>query len=108
MFRPESPPCSPLNPAAPGAPPIAPGGLSRLLPEERRSRLYAKQLVLRLRRSRSPVTNQAAINGYLSMVLGIERDMFFQPEFASVSTVRASRDLYAVRAVNDCAHLYRE
>jgi broad specificity phosphatase PhoE len=51
------------------------------------------------------VTNQAAINAYLSMVLGIERDMFFQPEFASISTVRVLRDLYAVRAINHCAHL---
>ena len=54
------------------------------------------------------VTNQAAINAYLSMVLGIERDMFIHPEFASVSTVRVVRDLYAVRAINDCAHLNRE
>jgi probable phosphoglycerate mutase len=54
------------------------------------------------------VTNQSAINAYLSMVLGIERDMFFQPEFASVSTVRILRDLYPVRAINDCAHLTTE
>jgi probable phosphoglycerate mutase len=54
------------------------------------------------------VTNQAAINAYLSMVLGIERDMFFQPEFASVSTVRVLKDLYAVRAINDCGHLRSE
>jgi probable phosphoglycerate mutase len=51
------------------------------------------------------VTHQANINAYLSMVLGIERDMFFSPEFASISTVRILRDLYGVRGMNDHAHL---
>lgn len=51
------------------------------------------------------VTHGANINAYLSMVLGIERDMFFNPEFASISTVRILRDLYGVQGVNDHAHL---
>jgi hypothetical protein len=52
----ESPMLSTLNPAAPGASPIAPGGLSRGPSQKRLSRLYAKQLVSRLRRSRSLVS----------------------------------------------------
>jgi hypothetical protein len=51
------------------------------------------------------ITHPPIINAYLSMVLGIERDMFFQPEFTSVSTVRVLNDLYAVRGINDYAHL---
>ncbi len=51
------------------------------------------------------VTHQSVINAYLSMVLGIERDMFFQPQFTSISTVRIARDLYAVQSLNDCSHL---
>ena len=51
------------------------------------------------------VTHQANINAYLSMVLGIERDMFFRPEFTSISTVRIVRDLYGVQGMNDHAHL---
>jgi broad specificity phosphatase PhoE len=51
------------------------------------------------------VTHQAIINAYLSMVLGIQRDMFFRPEFASVSTLRVLGDLYAVQDLNDHAHL---
>jgi len=51
------------------------------------------------------VTQGANINAYLSMVLGIERDMFFQAEFTSISTVRIRRDLYGVQGLNDYAHL---
>jgi hypothetical protein len=55
----ESPMLSTLNPAAPGASPIAPGGQSRRLTQDRLSRLYAKQLVSRLRRCRSSVPKGA-------------------------------------------------
>jgi broad specificity phosphatase PhoE len=51
------------------------------------------------------VTHPPVINAYLSMVLGIERDMFFQPEFTSISSVRILRDLYSLRTINDRAHL---
>ncbi len=51
------------------------------------------------------VTHAGAINAYLSMVLDIDRDMFFFPEHASVSSVRVMRDLYSVRDINDRAHL---
>ncbi len=51
------------------------------------------------------VTHSSLINAYLSMVLDIPRDYFFNPEPSSVSTVRFHNDLYAVRAVNDTAHL---
>jgi broad specificity phosphatase PhoE len=51
------------------------------------------------------VTHSSLINAYLSMVLDIPRDMFFAPEPTSVSVVRSHNDLYAVRAINDTAHL---
>jgi probable phosphoglycerate mutase len=54
------------------------------------------------------VTHQANINAYLSMVLGIERDMFFSPEFTSISTVRILRDRYGVHGLNDHAHLFSD
>jgi broad specificity phosphatase PhoE len=51
------------------------------------------------------VSHSSLINAYLSMVLDIPRDVFFSPEPTSVSVVRSHNDLYAVRAVNDTAHL---
>ncbi len=51
------------------------------------------------------MTHQANINAYLSMVLGVERDMFFRAEFTSISTVRILRDLYGVQGLNDYSHL---
>ena len=45
------------------------------------------------------------INAYLSMVLDIQRDMFFLPEHASISVVRVLRDLWAVQNINDFSHL---
>jgi probable phosphoglycerate mutase len=51
------------------------------------------------------VTHAGVINAYMSMVLGIERDMFFLPEHASISVLRVMRDLYAVQNLNDYSHL---
>ncbi len=53
------------------------------------------------------VTHDSVINAYLSMVLGIERDMFFMPRHASLSVVRVLRDLYGVQNVNYCSHLMK-
>jgi 2,3-bisphosphoglycerate-dependent phosphoglycerate mutase len=51
------------------------------------------------------VTHSSVINAYLSMVLAIPRDVFFAPDHASISVVRQSGDLYAVRGLNDTQHL---
>ena len=51
------------------------------------------------------VTHASVINAYLSMLLGIARDQFFAPEFASISVVRWQEDMYAVRSLNDVSHL---
>lgn len=51
------------------------------------------------------VTHASLINAYLSMVLDIPRDLFFAPDFASISAVRYHDDLYAVRTLNDTTHL---
>ena len=53
------------------------------------------------------VTHASAINAYLSMLLCIPRDQFFTPEHASVSLVRWRDDRYALRSLNDVAHLHR-
>jgi hypothetical protein len=46
------------------------------------------------------VTDTSVINAYLSMVLDIPRDLFFQPGPASISCVRIKGDAYAVRYLN--------
>lgn len=51
------------------------------------------------------VTHAGVINAYLSMVLDIQRDMFFLPEHASISVLRVLRDLWAVQNINDFSHL---
>ena len=51
------------------------------------------------------VTHAGVINAYLSMVLDIQRDMFFLPEHASISVLRVLRDLHAVQSINDFSHL---
>ncbi len=51
------------------------------------------------------VCHSGVINAYLSMLLGIQRDVFFMPAHASVSTIRSSGDRYAVVQLNDTAHL---
>jgi len=51
------------------------------------------------------VTHRGVINAYLSMVLDIGRDMFFLPEYASISVLRFHGDLHAVQNLNDVAHL---
>jgi len=53
------------------------------------------------------VTHEAVMNAYLSMVLGVDRDMFYMPQHASISTVRLLRDTYGVQNLNDCSHLMR-
>jgi broad specificity phosphatase PhoE len=53
------------------------------------------------------VAHGGVINAYLSMVLAIQRDMFFLPTHTSISSVRVLRDLYSVRSLNDATHLPR-
>jgi probable phosphoglycerate mutase len=51
------------------------------------------------------VSHGGVINAYLSMRLGIQRDMFFMPEHSSISIVRVLDDLSALHSLNDHAHL---
>jgi probable phosphoglycerate mutase len=51
------------------------------------------------------VTHAGVINAYLSTLLDIQRDMFFLPEHASVTIVRALKEIRAVQNLNDYAHL---
>lgn len=51
------------------------------------------------------VTHASVINAYLSALLGIQRDLFFAPDYASITVLRSLGDLYALRRLNDIAHL---
>ncbi|HWC30693.1 MAG TPA: histidine phosphatase family protein [Dehalococcoidia bacterium] len=51
------------------------------------------------------VTHSSVINAYLSMLLGVSRDLFFAPDHASISAVRHQNDTYALRYLNDTSHL---
>jgi broad specificity phosphatase PhoE len=51
------------------------------------------------------VAHGGVINAYLSTLLSIPRDMFFLPEYTSITTVRVQDDLYALQGLNDYNHL---
>ena len=51
------------------------------------------------------VGHATAINAYISMVLDVQRDVVFMPDYASMSIVRSARDQYSVRALNETGHL---
>jgi broad specificity phosphatase PhoE len=51
------------------------------------------------------VTHTSVINAYLSMVLDIPRDVFFAPDYASLTTLRVSEGQYALQGLNDTSHL---
>lgn len=50
------------------------------------------------------VTHASVINAYLSMIWDINRDIFFLPDYTSISSLRAG-DRYAVQMLNDASHL---
>jgi 2,3-bisphosphoglycerate-dependent phosphoglycerate mutase len=57
-------------------------------------------------RSVAAVCHGGVINAYLSTMLGLERLMFFEPGYTSISRVRASRSgARSVVSVNETAHL---
>lgn len=51
------------------------------------------------------VTHSSVINAYLSALLAVPQDVFFAPEHTSISCVRSLGELFAVRSLNDTAHL---
>jgi probable phosphoglycerate mutase len=52
------------------------------------------------------VCHGAVINLYIGHVLGLDRLLWFEPNYASISRVRASRDgVRSVVSVNETAHL---
>ena len=51
------------------------------------------------------VTHGGVINSYFGQVLGIEEDMFFLPENASINTVMAEGEARRVRFLNDTRHV---
>jgi broad specificity phosphatase PhoE len=73
----------------------------------RRRSILALERILAVNPARriAVITNSGVINAYLSMVLAIPRDMFFSPDYASISVVRQSGDLYGLRGLNDTQHL---
>lgn len=51
------------------------------------------------------VTHGGVINAYLGHVLGLDQDMFFLPDHASINTVRIEDGRPEVRFLNDVRHL---
>jgi broad specificity phosphatase PhoE len=51
------------------------------------------------------VTHGGVINAYLGHVIGLQQDMFFLPENASISTVDVDGNQRRMRYLNDVAHL---
>ncbi len=57
-------------------------------------------------RSVAAVCHGGVINAYLSTMLGLERLMFFEPGYTSISRVRASRSgARSIVSVNETSHL---
>jgi len=84
---------------------LAPGGESG--PQLRRRVVAAIEGIL----ERHPaddvlvVTHGGVINAYLGHVLGLDQDMFFLPENASVNTVTVDGGTRRIRFLNDVRHL---
>ena len=51
------------------------------------------------------VCHGGVINAYLSHVLGLEELLFFEPDYTSVSRVRAGKDLRTFLSANETGHL---
>jgi broad specificity phosphatase PhoE len=51
------------------------------------------------------VTHGGVINAYLGHVLGLDQDMFFLPDYASINTVRIEDGEPQVRFLNDVRHV---
>lgn len=51
------------------------------------------------------VTHGGVINAYLGHVLGLDQDMFFLPDYASINTVRIDDGVPQVRFLNDVRHV---
>lgn len=51
------------------------------------------------------VTHASVINAYISMLLSVPSDQFFTPEYTSISVVRWQEGRYALRCLNDTAHV---
>jgi broad specificity phosphatase PhoE len=51
------------------------------------------------------VTHSSVINAYVSALLAIPQDVFFAPQHTSINCVRSLGELFAVRSLNDTAHL---
>jgi broad specificity phosphatase PhoE len=50
------------------------------------------------------VTHGGVINAYLGHILGLDQDMFFLPDYASINTVRIEDGRASVRFLNDVRH----
>jgi probable phosphoglycerate mutase len=73
----------------------------------RRRSIEAIESIVATHRGRraAVVTHASVINAYLTMVLGIQRDVFFWPDHASITRLRCTGELYALRSLNETSHL---
>ncbi len=84
---------------------LAPGGETG---RQLRSRVVtAVEAILRRHRNGDVlvVTHGGVINAYLGHLIGLEQDMFFLPDSASVNSVTVEGDGRRVRFLNDVRHL---
>ncbi len=51
------------------------------------------------------VADSTVINGYIAEILDITKDMWFHPDYGSVSVVRSWNYMRVVHTINDTAHL---
>ena len=84
---------------------LAPGGESG---QELRARVVpAVEAILNLATDSTMVvvTHSGVINAYLGHIMGVEQDMFFLPENASINSVLVDGDRREMRFLNDVRHL---
>jgi probable phosphoglycerate mutase len=84
---------------------LAPGGESGAELRARVVPAVERILSLRTEGSAVVVTHGGVINAYLGHLLGIEEDMFFLPENASINTVIVDGNRRRMRFLNDTRHV---
>jgi probable phosphoglycerate mutase len=84
---------------------LAPGGESGVQLRARVLRAVEKLLAATGDGVMLVVTHGGVINAYLGHVLGLDQDMFFLPDYASINSVRIEDGEPQVRFLNDVRHV---
>jgi probable phosphoglycerate mutase len=70
------------------------------------ARALANIAAINAQRKVAIVSHGGVINAYLADMLGLERDMFFLPDHASLNTVRILDDARVIGRLNDAQHTH--